>query len=74
MSVVSSNVGGLSEVNKEGVTGFLSEVGNVDEMASNALKILEGDLKISKRTREFMRNLRITEHMPQYERLYESMI
>ena len=39
--VVSSNVGGLSEVNKDGVTGLLSDVGNIDEMAANALKILE---------------------------------
>ena len=34
--VISSNSGGLPEVNFEGVSGYLSDVGNIDEMASNA--------------------------------------
>ena len=38
--VISSNTGGLSEVNEQGVSGYLSDVGNVSEMADNALKIL----------------------------------
>lgn len=41
--VISSNTGGIPEVNKHGYTGFLSNVGNVEEMASNAIKILEED-------------------------------
>ena len=32
--VISTNTGGIPEVNIEGVTGFLSDVGNVDEMNS----------------------------------------
>jgi len=39
--VISSNTGGLPEVNVQGVSGFLSDVGNVDEMAENALRILK---------------------------------
>jgi L-malate glycosyltransferase len=39
--VISSNTGGLSEVNEQGVSGFLSDVGNVTEMAENALFILK---------------------------------
>jgi hypothetical protein len=31
----------LSEVNFEGISGYLSDVGNTDEMAENALKILK---------------------------------
>jgi glycosyltransferase involved in cell wall biosynthesis len=38
--VISSN-SGLSEVNFEGISGYLSDVGNTDEMAENALKILK---------------------------------
>ncbi len=38
--VISSNAGGIPELNEHGVTGFLSDVGDVDEMAENALKIL----------------------------------
>ena len=73
--VISSNVGGLSEVNKEGVTGFLSEVGNLDEMAANALKILKGDLKnFKKNARTHAQSFDLPNILPQYERLYESMI
>ena len=38
--VISSNSGGLPEVNFDGISGFLSDVGNVEEMAQNSLKIL----------------------------------
>ncbi len=38
--VISSNSGGIPEVNKHGVSGYLSDVGNIEEMSQNALKIL----------------------------------
>ena len=38
--IISSNTGGLPEVNFEGVSGYLSNVGAVNEMAENAIKIL----------------------------------
>ncbi len=38
--VISSNAGGIPELNEHGITGFLSDVGDVGEMAENALKIL----------------------------------
>ncbi|MEO8255219.1 MAG: glycosyltransferase, partial [Flavobacterium sp.] len=41
--VVSSNSGGLPEVNFDGISGYLSDVGAVDEMAENALRILKED-------------------------------
>ena len=37
--VISSNTGGIPEVNLNGVSGFLSDVGNIDEMAKNTLRI-----------------------------------
>ena len=39
--VISSNAGGIAEVNIQGETGFLSEVGDFEDMAKNALYILE---------------------------------
>ncbi|WP_340077561.1 N-acetyl-alpha-D-glucosaminyl L-malate synthase BshA [Leptobacterium sp. I13] len=39
--VISSNTGGIPEVNKHGVTGFLSDVGAIEEMAQNAIYILK---------------------------------
>ncbi|GAK95223.1 glycosyltransferase [Nonlabens ulvanivorans] len=44
--VISSNTGGLPEVNEDGVTGFTSKVGDIDEMAQNAIHILEDDARL----------------------------
>jgi N-acetyl-alpha-D-glucosaminyl L-malate synthase BshA len=41
--VISTNAGGIPEVNIHGVTGYMSEVGDVEEMAANAMKILADD-------------------------------
>ena len=38
--VISSNAGGLSEVNINGISGFLSKVGDIDNMAKNTIRIL----------------------------------
>jgi glycosyltransferase involved in cell wall biosynthesis len=39
--LISTNSGGLPEVNIQGKTGFLSNVGDVEDMIKNALYILE---------------------------------
>jgi N-acetyl-alpha-D-glucosaminyl L-malate synthase BshA len=41
--VISSNAGGIPEVNMHGVTGYLSNVGDVADMANNAVKVLENE-------------------------------
>jgi N-acetyl-alpha-D-glucosaminyl L-malate synthase BshA len=41
--VISSNTGGIPEVNIEGVSGYLADVGAIDVMAANALRILEDE-------------------------------
>lgn len=41
--LISTNAGGLPELNIQGVTGFMSEVGDVDDMVKNALFILQDD-------------------------------
>ncbi|MES2544380.1 MAG: N-acetyl-alpha-D-glucosaminyl L-malate synthase BshA [Bacteroidota bacterium] len=75
--VISSNSGGLPEVNFDGVSGYLSDVGNVDEMAANAIKILKDDLVLS----EFKKNaLTVAKQfdikyiLPLYEDLYMKTI
>lgn len=72
--VISSNTGGIPEVNEHGVTGFLSDVGDVDDMAKNALKILSDDETLEK----FKENAYISAQrfdiekvVPLYEGLYE---
>ncbi|MEN9511429.1 MAG: N-acetyl-alpha-D-glucosaminyl L-malate synthase BshA [Bacteroidota bacterium] len=41
--VVSSNAGGIPEVNVHGVTGYLSDVGDVESMARHAIGLLSND-------------------------------
>ena len=41
--VISTNTGGLPEVNLDGVTGLLSDVGDVDDMSNNAISILKDE-------------------------------
>lgn len=75
--VISSNSGGLPEVNFEGISGYLSNVGNTDEMAKNAIKILSNETKLA----EFKENafavakqFDIKNIVPVYEKLYEEAL
>jgi N-acetyl-alpha-D-glucosaminyl L-malate synthase BshA len=71
--VISSNSGGLPEVNLEGVSGYLSDVGEIDEMAKNALKILKEDsvlAEFKKNALQVAENFDIKNILPVYEKLY----
>lgn len=72
--VVSSNKGGLPEVNKHGVSGLLSGVGNVDDMAVNALKILQDEAvhkKFKQNAKAEALRFDINNILPMYEVIYE---
>ncbi|GEQ86463.1 N-acetyl-alpha-D-glucosaminyl L-malate synthase BshA [Patiriisocius marinistellae] len=72
--VISSNTGGLPEVNIQGESGFLSDVGDVDKMAANAIKILSNDemlLSFKKKAKETARKFDTNTVVSQYEMLYE---
>ncbi len=72
--VVSSNAGGLSEVNKHGVSGYLSEIGNVDEMAQNALSILRNPetlARFKQQAKETAKTFDTKNIVPLYEEVYE---
>lgn len=75
--VISSNSGGLPEVNKQGYSGYLSNVGDVEDMANNAIAILSDDntlLKFKKNALELAKEFDIKEIMPLYEKLYEKAL
>ncbi|ALM19862.1 N-acetyl-alpha-D-glucosaminyl L-malate synthase [Nonlabens sp. MIC269] len=75
--VISSNTGGLPEVNENGVTGYTSDVGNVEEMALNAIKILKDDDTLSIfKTSAYNKAQEFDIHkiVPQYEELYHKAI
>lgn len=74
--VISSNAGGLPEVNMDGETGFLSDVGNVNEMAENAISILEDDERLGhfkENAQKFAKRFAISDILPVYEELYKTI-
>ncbi|MBS1616019.1 MAG: N-acetyl-alpha-D-glucosaminyl L-malate synthase BshA [Bacteroidetes bacterium] len=75
--VISTNAGGLPEINVQGVTGFLSEVGDVEDMAAHALELLSDDARLQEakdaakaHARNFSKGLII----PRYEALYRQVL
>lgn len=75
--VISTNTGGIPEINVQGETGYLSNVGNVEEMAKNTLSLL--------RDEELMAKFKIAAYnkaktfskqsvIPTYEKLYRSVL
>jgi N-acetyl-alpha-D-glucosaminyl L-malate synthase BshA len=74
--VISSNTGGIPEVNLEGFSGFLSEVGDIKGMATNALRLLEPSerLKFRKQALEQAKSFSIERIVPQYEQIYHNLI
>ena len=45
--VISSNAGGIPEVNIQGETGFLAEIGNVEAMSNYCIKLLSDEILLS---------------------------
>ncbi|GAA4271702.1 N-acetyl-alpha-D-glucosaminyl L-malate synthase BshA [Aquimarina gracilis] len=75
--VISSDAGGIPEVNKHGVSGYLSKVGDVKEMSENAIKILEEDhiLEMFKyNAYKEAEKFDVNEIVPKYIALYESAL
>jgi len=74
--VISSNAGGIPELNLHGITGFLSNVGDIEDMTKNALTILDKDnlpifkSNALKRAQEFD----ISKILPHYENYYQHII
>ena len=75
--VISTNAGGIPEINIHGKTGFLSNVGDVDDMAKNALYILQDDERLETFKEAAIEHARTFEKgriIPLYEDLYERVV
>ncbi len=75
--VISTNAGGLPEINIDGVTGYMANVGDIQEMCDKALEIL----KDKKTHDQFKANALIQAKkfdidniVPEYEKLYQQLI
>ncbi|MCQ6959951.1 N-acetyl-alpha-D-glucosaminyl L-malate synthase BshA [Mucilaginibacter aquariorum] len=75
--VISSNAGGLPELNIEGVTGFLKDIGDVDGMAERAIYILEDEARLNQFKENALaraKELELANIMPLYESYYREVI
>jgi N-acetyl-alpha-D-glucosaminyl L-malate synthase BshA len=75
--VISSNAGGIPEINIHGVTGYLTEVGDVEAMAAYSIELLTNEeklLQFKKNALEQAQKFNIDRIIPMYEELYESVL
>lgn len=75
--VISTNTGGLPELNVHGVTGFMSNVGDTEEMAANALKILSDNNVLHQFKRNAVKRageFDIHKILPLYESYYSRIV
>jgi N-acetyl-alpha-D-glucosaminyl L-malate synthase BshA len=75
--VISSNAGGITEVNIHGETGFVSKIGDVDDMAKNAIMILSDPILhavMKKNALERAKLFDIKKILPLYEKYYEKIV
>ncbi len=75
--VISTNTGGLPEVNVQGITGFMSDIGDVDDMARNALHILKNDENLAlfkTNALNHSKTFSVDNIVPIYERIYREAL
>jgi len=75
--VVSTNAGGLKEINIPGETGFLADIGDVETMSRQAISILQDDSSLKefkKRSAAHAKKYDIHNIVPLYEKLYERFL
>ncbi len=75
--VVSSNAGGLPELNRHGVSGLMSNVGDVDEMAKQVFYLIEKEerlMKFKDQAKERSSAFSLETVLPLYEKLYDKVL
>ena len=75
--LISTNAGGLPEINIEGVTGYMSDVGDVDSMAKHAIYMLSDNDRLAQFKKDAIAQARKFEKqhiIPMYEQLYNEVI
>ncbi|MCD8438790.1 N-acetyl-alpha-D-glucosaminyl L-malate synthase BshA [Tenacibaculum finnmarkense] len=73
-AVISTNCGGLPEVNIHGKTGYLSNLGDVNDMATNAIKILKNEAilaEFKENAKQHIKVFSLEKILPMYEGIYK---
>ena len=74
--VISTNVGGLTEVNIDGITGFTFDLGDIDGMSKKAIEILTNESllnKLKNNAKKNAANFSIDKIVPLYEEVYNKL-
>ena len=75
--VISSNAGGIPEVNIQGETGFLAEIGNVEAMSNYTIKLLSDEkllAQMKKNAKEQAMKFDLKNILPIYEKMYDDTL
>ncbi len=75
--VISSDAGGIPEVNIHGETGYVSKIGDIDDMVKNAVAILSDPVlhkEMKKKALERAQEFDIKKILPLYEKYYEKIV
>ena len=74
--IISTNTGGLPELNIQGITGFMSNVGDVEDMVKNSLIILDDNNlpKFKENALARAKDFEISKIRPMYEAVYERVL
>ncbi len=72
--LISTNVGGLLELNQNGVTGYTCNVGDIEDMVQKTLHVLHKDNLSKFKAAAYKKALlfELSEIMPMYEKAYEA--
>ncbi len=77
LPVISSNTGGIPELNIHGKTGFMSKVGDYEDMAKNTIALLSDEKKYKQfkaNAFEQAKKFDIESVLPMYEKLYKEVV
>ncbi len=75
--VISSNAGGISEVNIDGVSGYLADIGDVDTMVVRAKELLSNDVlhaQFKKQAKEQASKFSLEKIIGKYETIYSDAV
>ncbi len=75
--VISSNTGGIPEVNVQGETGYLSNVGDVEDMAKNAIYLLQNESLFQEFRQNSLKRAKVfslKNVLPLYEDIYDRLV